>query len=210
MLQKLKPYWQALPDIVTYQIITKPLIGLWIYLLGRITQTLLTSTGRVAITSGDFMFLLKTWQGYLILLLGLVSLFIYVAFDINTKIVLARNLVTGEEQSVWKSMDEGFRSISALLNPRGIIVALYIALIAPLLGFGVSISMTEGLYIPTFIASVIADTPLYLILTSFAVLVFLSVGVANLFILHGITLDKLPVKEATSCTYGSRQSSQES
>ena len=142
MLQKLKPYWQALPDIITYQIITKPLIGLWIYLLGRITQTLLTSTGRVAITSGDFMFLFKTWQGYLILLLGLVSLFVYIAFDINTKIVLARNLVTGEEQSVWKSMDEGFRSISALLNPRGIIVALYIALIAPLLGFGVSISLT--------------------------------------------------------------------
>ena len=119
MQQKLKPYWQALPDIITYQIITKPLIGLWIYLLGRITQTLLTSTGRVAITSGDFMFLFKTWQGYLILLLGLVSLFIYVAFDINTKIVLARNLVTGEEQSVWKSMDEGFRSISALLSLQG-------------------------------------------------------------------------------------------
>ena len=197
MLQKLKPYWQALPDIITYQIITKPLIGLWIYLLGRITQTLLTSTGRVAITSGDFMFLFKTWQGYLILLLGLVSLFIYVAFDINTKIVLARNLVTGEEQSVWKSMDEGFRSISALLNPRGIIVALYIALIAPLLGFGVSISLTEGLYIPTFIASVIADTPLYLILTSFAVLVFLSIGVANLFILHGILIDKLHIRESS-------------
>ena len=118
MLQKLKPYWQALPDIITYQIITKPLIGLWIYLLGRITQTLLTSTGRVAITSGDFMFLFKTWQGYLILLLGLVSLFIYVAFDINTKMVLARNLVTGEEQSVWKSMDDDSRSNSALLNPR--------------------------------------------------------------------------------------------
>ena len=47
------------------------------------------------------------------------------------------------------------------------------------------------------IASVIADTPLHLALTSFAMLVFLSVGVANLFILHGIVIDKLSAKEAS-------------
>ena len=197
MLQKIKPYWQALPNIYSYQIITKTLIGIWIYLLGRITQTLLTSTGRVAVTSGDFSFLVKSWQGWLVLLIGLISLFIYVAFDINTKIVLGKKLVTGEKMSVWKSMDEGFRSIKGLLSPRGAIIALYIALIAPLLGFGVSVSITEGLYVPTFIASVIADTPLYLALTSFAMLVFLSVGVANLFILHGIVIDKLSAKEAS-------------
>ncbi len=196
MWQKLKPYWQALPDIYAYQIITKAFIGIWIYLLGRITQTLLTGTGRVAVTSGDFLFLFKTWQGWLILLIGLVSLVIYIAFDINTKIVLGKKEVTGEKISIWKSMDEGFRSIKGLLSLRGIIIALYIALIAPLLGFGVSVSITEGLYIPTFIASVIAATPLYLALTTFAMLVFLSIGVANLFILHGIVIDKLSAKEA--------------
>ena len=196
MWQKLKPYWQALPNIYTYQLITKPLIGIWIYLFGRITQTLLKSTGRVAVTSGDFSFLFKTWQGWLILLIGLISLFIYIAFDINTKIILSKKVVTGEKISVWKSMDEGFRAMKGLLSLRGVIIALYIALIAPLLGFGVSVSITEGLYIPTFIASVIADTPLYLVLTSFAMLVFLSIGVANLFILHGIVIDRMSAKDA--------------
>lgn len=196
MWQKLKPYWQALPNIYTYHLITKPLIGIWIYLFGRITQTLLKSTGRVAVTSGDFLFLFQTWQGWLILLIGLISLFIYIAFDINTKIILSKKVVTGEKISVWKSMDEGFRAIKGLLSLRGVIIALYIALIAPLLGFGVSVSITEGLYIPTFIASVIADTPLYLVLTSFAMLVFLSIGVANLFILHGIVIDRMSAKDA--------------
>ena len=73
---------------------------------------------------------------------------------------------------------------------------MYIALIAPILGIGVSLTMTKGLYIPTFISSVIADTPLYLIGTTLLVLIFLSVGVANLFILHGVVLDGLSVKEA--------------
>ena len=195
-MQKLRPYWQALPDIFIYQILTKPILGLWIFLLGRITQALLTSTGRVAVTSGDFSFLFKTWQGWLILLIGLVSLFIYIAFDLNTKIVLSRKLVTGEEISVWKSMDEGFRSLRGLLSLRGLITCLYIALIAPLLGLGVSTSLTRGIYIPTFITAVISDSPLFSILLTLAMLAFLSVGVADLFVLHGVVLDRISAREA--------------
>ena len=40
---------------------------------------------------------------------------------------------------------------------REVILVIQQAGYLPLLGFGVSISLTEGLYIPTFIASVIAD-----------------------------------------------------
>ena len=196
MNEKLKPYWRALPYIFTYQIITKALLALWIIVLRELFQLLLESAGRVALTSGDFTFLFTTWQGWIIMLLGLVSLLVYVAFDLNAKIILARKLIKGEETSVWKCMDEAFKSISSLINIRGIGVAVYIALIAPLLGFGVSISLTKGFEIPKFITSVIADSNLYMILTTFAMLVFLSIGVANLFILHGAIIDKLPLKEA--------------
>ena len=73
---------------------------------------------------------------------------------------------------------------------------VYIALIAPILGIGISISLTEGLYIPTFISSFIESSALYSALAGFAVLLFLSIGIANLFILHGIIIDKLPIKDA--------------
>ena len=84
--ESLKPYTQAMPDILNYQIVTKLLICIWMFLLGRLFQILLRSSGRVAVTSGDWQFLFTTWQGILILLLGLLSLFTYVAFDMNTKI----------------------------------------------------------------------------------------------------------------------------
>ncbi|MBR2995881.1 MAG: hypothetical protein IKF45_04155 [Lachnospiraceae bacterium] len=93
---RLDPYLRALPDIFNYQIATKILLALWLFLLGRVFQVLLRSTGRVAVTTGDWQFLFTTWQGIFILLL---------------------------------------------------------ALIAPIVGVGVSISLTEGLYIPTFISS---------------------------------------------------------
>ena len=193
---ELRPYLQAMPDILNYQIVTKTLICIWLFLLSRLFQILLRSSGRVAVTSGDWKFLFTTWQGLLILVLGILSLFIYVAFDLNSKVVLSRNLLTGQTISLEESIKEGFFSIRKLLNPEGLLTVLYIALIAPLLGIGLSISATENLYIPTFISSVIESSVLYSALAGAAVLFFLSVGVANLFILHGVIIDGLPIGEA--------------
>ena len=194
--ENLKPYIQAMPDMLNYQIVTKLLICIWLFLLGRLFQVLLKSSGRVAVTSGDWQFLLTTWQGILILVLGIVSLFVYVAFDINSKIVMSRNLLTGQKESLESSVKEGFFSIGKLINIRGILVVLYIALIAPILGIGISISATEKLYIPTFISSVIESSVLYSALAGIAVLIFLAVGIGNLFILHGVIIDKLTIGEA--------------
>ena len=194
--EKLRPYVQAMPDILNYQIVTKAIISIWLFLLGRLFQILLRSSGRVAVTSGDWEFLFTTWQGLLILLLGLVSLFIYVAFDLNSKIVLSRNLITGRKIHLEENIKEGFYSIRKLLNPEGLLAVLYIALIAPILGIGLSISATESLYIPTFISSVIESSVLYSALAGVAVFFFLSLGVANLFILHGVVIDGLPIGEA--------------
>lgn len=192
-----KPYWQALLDILKYQIVTKALIAVWLYILSQAFQLMLVSTGRVAVTSGDFKFIFTTWQGILILLIGLVSLFIYVAFDLNAKIKMSGSLLYGDGKSVWENVKEGFFSIRKFINVRGVGIVLYIALIAPLLGFGMSISLTKEFYIPTFISSVIVSTPVYLIAFSALMAVFLLLGIANLYILHGVVLDDLSVKEAS-------------
>ena len=118
------------------------------------------------------------------------------AIDLNAKIVVCRNILTEEKSTVRSTIREGFESAKGLFNLKGIVVMIYIALIAPILGIGVSITMTEGLYIPTFISSVIEGSTLYSILAGAAVLLFLSLGIANLFILHGIVIDKLPIKES--------------
>ena len=194
--EKLAPYVQALPGILQYQVFTKILIGVWLFLMGRVFRLLLNSLGRVAVSSGDFVFLFTRWQGILILLCAVVSLYGYVALDLNSKIILSKDLLSGERISVFTIIRRALPSIRRINNWRGIGVILYIALIAPILGVGVSLTMTEGLYIPTSIASVIADTPLYLEGTTLLVLAFLSVGVANLFLLHGVVLDGLSVREA--------------
>ena len=195
-VEKLKPYLKALPDMFNYQVVTKILLAVWIFLLGRIFQALLKSTGRIAVTSGDFMFLFNTWQGILILIIGLVSLFIYVTFDINAKIVISSNIVKGADVKLKDNIKRAFYSIGKLMNIRGTLVVLYIAFVAPILGFGLSISLTRNFYIPTFITAVIESSFLYSVLAGIAVLVFFSIGIANLFIMHGLVIDDLSVADA--------------
>ena len=171
--EKLRAFLENSPDIIKYQIVTKLILAVWLFLLGRLLRLLLNSTGRVAVTSGDFTFLFGTWQGVLMILIVLVSLFVYVALDLGSKIVLSENLLTQRSISIGKTINQALRSVRHLMCLDGLGISLYIALIAPLLGVGLSISLTEGLYIPTFISSVIASTPLYLVLSVIAVLIFL-------------------------------------
>ena len=194
--QRLTSLFSGALYILHYQIVTKAIIAVWLILLGRIFLALLNSSGRVAVTSGDYKFLITTWQGWLILLLGLASLFVYVAFDLNAKILISRNLMTGQRVGLWSSVDEGFRSIKRYLSISGIGIVLYIAFLSPILGISLSISLTENLYIPTFITSFIESSVLYSALAGIVVLVFLSIGIGNLFILHGIVLDKLSAVDA--------------
>ncbi len=194
---KLKPYLEAIPDILKYQIATKLILGILLFLLGRLFRILLNSTGRVAVSTGDFTFLFGTWQGILIILIAVLSLFFYVALDLNAKIIMSKQLLMGEDVDIWRSIDQAIKGVFSLFNLKGLGVIIYIALVAPLVGIGLSISLTEGFRIPTFIASVIASTPLYLALASIAVIIFISIGIANLFIMHGMVLDKLDVVSAS-------------
>ena len=58
----IRPYFQALPTIFNYQIITKILIGIWIFLLGRIFQALLRSSGRVALFMWRSTSMPRSWS----------------------------------------------------------------------------------------------------------------------------------------------------
>lgn len=194
------PYWQAILDILKYQAVSKLSIGIWIFVLGRLAAWVLASTGRVAVTSGDFAFIFTSWQGILLILVALATLFIYVAFDLNTKIIFSGKLLHREKQSIWQCMKEALFSIRRFFCPHGIGVVLYVALLAPILGLGMSVSLTESLYIPTFITSVIESTPLYLISVSVLLAVFAAVGILNMFILHGVVLDHMQVKEADAAS----------
>jgi glycerophosphoryl diester phosphodiesterase len=128
------PYLQAIPDILRFQLVTKSLLILVVIGLRYLSLWVLGTMGKVAVTSGDFSFLFKTWHGYVILAIGLAALFIFVAFELNSTIIFSSYLLKGEKGNIFSSMWQGFRRIYRFFTPGGIVVILYILLIAPMVG----------------------------------------------------------------------------
>ncbi|WP_405357360.1 glycerophosphodiester phosphodiesterase family protein [Ruminococcus sp.] len=192
----LLPYKQALPALLLYQIIATVASAAWLALFKWIAGLLIRGTGKVAISSGDFLFLFKTWQGYVIILLAILTLFLLVAIDINPLVILCGRILKGEKPNVLLCFKEGFVSLKRFFTPGGFVVVLYLSLLAPILGFGVSITLTQNLYIPKFITSVIYSTPMFLIPVIIVVALLLFLGVIYMFILHGTLLDGMKLKDS--------------
>ena len=189
-------YWHAIPDVLKYQVVTKLVLVVIMFFLRSLSQWALASTGRVAVTSGDFLFLFTSWQGILLIVLGLLTLLVYTALDLNTKVFYCGRIVQGREAPVREAVGFGLAGMRRFINPAGVLVVLYIALIAPIIGTNISISLTSQLYIPTFITSVIYDTPLYMMVYNILVVVFYVVGMLHAFTLHFVLLDGASVREA--------------
>ena len=183
------PYLWAMPDITIYQIVSNVIYFVLIFAFEALAMFLIRSTGHMAISSGDYTFLFKTWQGPLLIFISLAILFFYVATDINIQIAYAGKLLKGQKISIIELLKESLLSIKNLFTPDGILIIIYIALIMPFVGLGVSISLTSSLYIPSFIKSVIDANPLYTGLYFLLFAVFFLIGLVNIFTLHGIIID---------------------
>ncbi|MBQ6559883.1 MAG: glycerophosphoryl diester phosphodiesterase membrane domain-containing protein [Erysipelotrichaceae bacterium] len=185
-------------DIVAYQLLSKTVLSLLLMLLQKLAMLVLASTGRVAVTTGDFMFLFTTWQGVLLLLFGFISLYFYVVIDINTKIVFADKLLKNEKYTLFSLFKDSVSTLPRFFTPGGALVVLFISLLAPLTGVGIYISLTKNLKIPTFISSVIQATPLYRVIYSFAIVLLVAVAVLLIFSIFAIVIDNLKAQDAFS------------
>lgn len=190
------PYRQAIPSILLLQIINMIAISVWGVLFSWLSRMLLQGAGKVAVSSGDFLFLFTHWQGYVVILLALVTVMLFIGLEVNSLIVLSNRLLSGEKPSVLLCIKEGVLSIKKLIGPRGLLIVLYLGLLSPILGFGVTISLTQNLYIPNFIMSVVESKAFFLIPAIIVFILLFLVGIVFVFILHGLLLDKMSLKDS--------------
>ena len=92
-------YFGEYSSIILYQLVSKSLVVLIMWLLRQAVGGILWVTGRPAFTSGDVPYLLRTWQGWSALLIGFTSLVIYTTFDINAMILMSQNVLYHKKES---------------------------------------------------------------------------------------------------------------
>lgn len=173
-----------------YQIVAALLAGLVILPLFRLALNgLIRSTGRAAISSGDYVSFLLSVQGVGLVLVALLVLSLLIVININGLVLMAADNMTGHRKNtLWADIRAALASFRWFLHPAALLILLYVGLVVPLTGTGLGISALEGLRIPNFITSVIYANPLYM--TGYVLLMILLglVGVLSIFVFHAVLL----------------------
>ena len=173
-----------------YQVLAALLVGLVILPLFRLALTgLIRSSGRSAISSGDYLSFLLSVQGIVLVLVGLLVLSLLIVININGLVLIAADSLKGNRRgTLWGDLKTALASFPRFLQPAGLLILAYVGLVVPLTGMGFGLSALSGLRIPNFITSVIYANPLYL--TGYTVLIILLavVGVLSIFVFHAVLL----------------------
>lgn len=181
-----------------YQLLSKGLLALVIYPLYSLAiDTFLGLSGRTGISSGDYLSFLLSFQGLGFLLATLVLMVVLIGLDINTFILTSALIKEGKiEMTARHMLWLGLTSLKSLFSPAGLLLMVYVSLIFPLLGLGVTIGPMRQFQIPNFITSVIYANPLYLTLYAGVLLVLTYLSYRFLFTFHYVLVEGQGIRQA--------------
>lgn len=193
-VKKKRSFFGAAVDVWRYRIITILIFAVPVLLLDYLTELLADSSGAAITTANMGQFF--SWRLPLFIVLSIALVLVFIIFEILGQVHLSYDLLTGREVSVFREIGRGFKSVKHFLSPKGLLVALFIAVAVPLCGIGFSISLTESFRIPNFITSVIFSKPLFTILYAAGIVALIIVAFRWIFTVHGMLLDDKKAGEA--------------
>lgn len=199
MKKTINTYWLYLK----YQIITKSLVYLiLIPIFSSIINYLIRSTGRTNLTSGDYIKFFFSFEGIGFLICSLIIMTILIGLDINSFIIITAMLKENKlEHNIYNTLILGIKSIKQFLNPKAILLMIYVSVLVPLIGLGITISPMKNFQIPNFITSVIFANKVYLSIYIIILLVIFIISLRYIFIFHYMLIAGYNIK--TSATSAS-------
>lgn len=186
-----------------YQLFTKVILFLTLFPLFRtVLKYLISSSGRVSITSGDYIGFLFSVQGLILLGVSLLMIAIVIAIDINASIMISA-LVKEKRMNVTARniFFSSIKSMKLFIKPMGIVVMLYMAIIVPLVGIGFSLSITRNFKIPNFITDVIFKNTTYSIIYFILIFILTITTILFIFFFHYLIIDKQSILDSLKNSY---------
>lgn len=191
-------YGMVVWTYMKYQLLTKTILFLLVFPGFKwVLRTLLESTGRTGITSGDYLGFLFSLQGFGLLMLSLVLVALLIGVDIHAFIIMSALIRENKiKLTARQLLVVGIRSLKFLLKPAGIGIVLYIALVIPLVGVGLGVSVTKNFQIPNFITDVIFRNTLYSVLYLLLLLFLTILTIQHSFFFHYLLIEEVSIGEA--------------
>lgn len=189
-------YFGGYSDIIIYQLISKSLATFIIWILRQAIGSLIWLGGRPAFTSGDIPFLLRSWQGWVALLIGFISLVIYTTFDLNATILMAQNILYQKKESFISIFKKAFAVFPRFFSFRGILMTIYASFLTPITWGALGFSVTSAFKMPDFMLEAVTRQPLTHALYILGLIVMNMFGVVYYFTFHYVVLGKKTVSKA--------------
>ena len=186
---------ESVPEIWMVQFVTALILAVLVFVFTRISNAII-GTKVAALTTANMKEIFRSWQGPVLIIIGIVFLLVYVAIDLFIRVIVTGGILRGEKAGIFRGIGASVKSIKRFINPDGISILVYILFAVPLVGLGFSVGITKNFAIPKFIMDVVYKKPLFLTLYVVGLVVLLIVGFFFLFSLHGVLLSGLTPKEA--------------
>ncbi|MDG3131750.1 glycerophosphoryl diester phosphodiesterase membrane domain-containing protein [Streptococcus suis] len=186
-----------------YQLLTKSILFFIIFpIFNLIIKNLIESTGRVSISSGDYLGFLFSLQGLAVLIVSIIILSLLIALDINALIIMSALIKENRiKLTARQLLLVGIKTIKSIFKPSGILVMIYIALVVPLVGIGLSVSVMDNFKIPNFITDVIFNNPIYFASYSAVITVLTITTIIYIFFFHYLIIDNQTVGKALRMSF---------
>lgn len=198
MAKELSYYGKITWLYTKYQILTKGFLSIIIFpLLSFVQSYFLSLAGKTTISSGDYLGFIFSVNGLGFLVATLAVLTILIATDVNAFIMMSALIYEGRIDLKARDLFLiAIKSLRNFLKPSGFLIMIYIAIVVPLVGIGVGVSVTENFKIPNFITDVIFKNTLYSILYSSVIFILSFFTVRHIFLFHYMLIDNNSVQEA--------------
>ena len=193
---RLRAYAGRLGRVLAYQLLSKGLLLLCLWVMRQLAGSLLWVIGRGHFNSGDMPYLMRTWQGWALLGAGFAGLLAYSVVDLCATVLLSRSVLCGRRESLWRILRQAVALLPRFLGPHGALAVLLVSLILPLTGTALGISLTTGFSIPNYLRTyLVGNLPLRLLFDA-GVLLLWALGVMHVFTFHGVALGGKSVAES--------------
>ncbi len=184
--------WQVYWLYTKYQLLTKSLIALLVVpAYAWVAARLFHSTGRPAISSGDFTGFFTTWEGLIFALLSLVMMVVMIGTDIAAFAVAELALLRGEYLTARGMLWRAIKSLRRFLHPATLLLLVYVGVLVPLASATPSLQLLRWIQVPNFVTDVIWNNTLYTVGYTAALVVIGLVSFFLVFTIQAMFVDEI-------------------
>lgn len=190
--------YRALPRILKYQLLTRLLFAIILVpTFWLLTELIMANLGLNVITNSTLRQFLLTKEGFAVVLLGMVFLFLGIILEIFGFVTISARVIKNQKESTYRLLVwENLKKLPGFFRLGGLLLILYLLIFIPLSGSGITISFLRNIKIPNFITSVIESNPMYFGIYAALTIGMLLFSVRWIFTFHFMVIGGDPVDVA--------------